>query len=85
MKEDLCYLIHFEQPYRHAQHYLGWTEDLAHRLRRHRAGNGARLLAVVQAAGIGWQLVRVWFGPRAYERRLKRRHSNRRLCPICRG
>ena len=29
------YLLHFEVPYRHAQHYLGWTEDLPTRLKDH--------------------------------------------------
>lgn len=48
----VCYLIHFERPYRHARHYLGWTVDLEARLAKHRAGNGARLLRVATAAGI---------------------------------
>jgi hypothetical protein len=32
--------------------------------------------------GIGWQLARVWRGPRALERSLKQRGTARR-CPIC--
>jgi len=39
----VIYLLHFDQPYKHAKHYTGWTEDLLHRLDRHAAGNGARL------------------------------------------
>ncbi len=50
------YLLHFQRPYRHARHYLGWASDLPARLAEHAAGRGARLLAVIQAAGIGWTL-----------------------------
>lgn len=79
------YLLHFQQPYRHAQHYLGYAEDLAARLQAHRSGNGARLVEVVTQAGIGWELVRVWEdGDRTFERRLKNQKNARRLCPICR-
>lgn len=41
------YLIHFVRPYKHAKHYLGWTQDLSARLTAHRTGNGSRLMAVV--------------------------------------
>lgn len=81
--DPVTYLIHFERPYQHARHYLGWTTDLWRRLRRHRKGRGARLLQVIQEAGIGWRLVRVWFGPRTIERALKRHGSGARHCPIC--
>jgi predicted GIY-YIG superfamily endonuclease len=81
----MVYLLHFARPYRHARHYLGYAEDLEQRLARHRAGSGARLLAVIAAAGIDWRLVRTWSGTRTLERRLKGRHSGVRLCPICRG
>ena len=80
------YLIHFQQRYRHAGHYLGWTDDLDKRLGQHRAGNGARLMEVVSLAGIAWKVVKVWRGNRAYERLLKKRkNAPRRLCPVCRG
>lgn len=53
------YLLHFEEPFRHARHYLGWTAvDLPTRLDTHAAGNGARLLAAVRSAGITWRLAR---------------------------
>lgn len=81
--EPTVYLIHFARRYHHAQHYLGWTTDLDHRLAAHRAGRGARLLAVIGAAGIPWRVVRTWIGGRGYERRLKRRHGPYRLCPVC--
>ena len=45
------YLLHFDASYVHADHYMGWTEDLPERLARHQAGDGARLLAVIKTAG----------------------------------
>lgn len=78
------YLIHFDTPYRHAHHYLGYAErDVEQRLAQHRAGNGARLMEVIAAAGITWQLARTWIGDRALERKLKTRHDSPALCPIC--
>lgn len=78
------YLLHFGRPYKHARHYTGWTDDLPARLARHAAGDGARLLAVVHAAGITWQLARTWEGPRARERQIKRQGGAARHCPLCR-
>lgn len=78
------YLLHFVSPYWHARHYLGFTnKPLEQRLAAHRAGKGANLLGVVRAAGITWQVVRIWKGTRALERQLKRWHSGKNLCPIC--
>lgn len=80
-----CYLLHFSEPYKHAQHYLGYARDLDRRLAAHRAGHGARLLEVIDQAGITWELARTWDGDRRLERRLKNRHDARQLCPICRA
>lgn len=77
------YLLHFERPYAHARHYLGWASDLDARLRAHASGNGARLVEVVTQAGINWECVRVWDGDRELERQLKRRHDAAVLCPLC--
>lgn len=82
-EEGTIYLLHFERPYKHARHYMGWTTDLEARLERHRQGSGARLLAVIADAGIGWELARTWVGTRYDERRLKRWGGKTRLCPIC--
>ncbi len=67
------YLVHFDRPYQHARHYLGWARNVKRRLAEHETGRGARLLAVVRAAGIGWQLARMWPGSRARERQIKPR------------
>jgi predicted GIY-YIG superfamily endonuclease len=77
------YLLHFDRPYKHARHYTGYTADLPARLRAHRTGHGARLLAVVAAAGIGWTLARTWPGGRERERQLKRQGGASRHCPLC--
>lgn len=78
------YLIHFAWPFHHARHYLGWTGyDLDQRLAHHRSGHGARLLQVITDAGIPFEMVRTWCGPRALERRLKDEHHAPRLCPVC--
>jgi hypothetical protein len=78
------YLIHFESPFKHAKHHLGWTEGpLELRLGDHRTGRGARLMKVVTAAGVDWRLARTWpDATRTFERRLKK-HSGTRYCPVC--
>lgn len=78
------YLLHFDQPYQHARHYLGSSDDLLARLEAHRCGRGARLMEVVVTVGIGFVLARTWPGGRDVERRLKNQHNAPRLCPICR-
>jgi predicted GIY-YIG superfamily endonuclease len=83
--EGTVYLLHFDRPYRHARHYVGWASDLDGRLEHHRKGTGARLMAVIAAAGIGFVLARTWPGDRTLERRIKNRHETPRLCPVCRG
>ncbi len=77
------YLLHFDRPYQHASHYTGWTCDLDSRLAEHAAGRGARLLAVIGQAGIGFTLARIWPGPRSRERALKRQGGAARRCPLC--
>lgn len=79
------YLIHFEQAYKHAKHYLGIAEDLDARLEAHASGHGARLMSVIQSAGITWRCVRTWQGSRKLERQLKNRKHAALLCPVCAG
>jgi predicted GIY-YIG superfamily endonuclease len=81
----VVYLVHFTEPYRHARHYTGWTNDLDSRLAEHQAGRGARRLQVITEAGIDWTLARTWQGSRQRERQLKRQGGASRRCPICRA
>lgn len=78
------YLLHFDRPYKHARHYIGWTRDLDSRLADHRAGMGARLLAVLREQGIDFKVARTWQGvSRARERQLKVQGGASRCCPMC--
>jgi predicted GIY-YIG superfamily endonuclease len=86
MRSDVpgtVYLLHFERPYKHARHYIGWAEDLEARLALHAAGRGARLLTVVRDAGITWELARTWEGTRHRERQIKIQGGASRCCPLC--
>ena len=83
MTAGTVYLLHFDQPYKHARHYVGWARNVRRRLAEHAAGRGARLLAVVRDAGIGWQLARMWPGGRDRERQIKRQGGHARKCPLC--
>jgi hypothetical protein len=78
------YLLHFDRPFSHARHYLGWASpgNLSARLSHHADGTGANLLRHVAKAGISWSLARTWPGDRARERQLKSRGLTRR-CPVC--
>jgi hypothetical protein len=80
----VVYLLHFDEPYRHARHYTGWTaDDVLDRLTRHSQGHGARLMQVVRDAGIGFTLVRVREGTRDTERAIKQAGGAVRYCPAC--
>jgi hypothetical protein len=82
------YLTHLTLPFGHAQHYLGFTQDdqPTHRLQHHAAGTGSNLLRHVGAAGIGWDLTRVWpGGDQTLERRIKARGGRVEACPLCRA
>lgn len=53
---------------RQVQH---WTDDLFDRLDTHAKGHGARLVAVIWQAGIGFTLIRICEGTRRRERAIK--------------
>jgi predicted GIY-YIG superfamily endonuclease len=75
----------FVERYRHAGHYTGWAADLEQRLAEHAAGQGARLLAVVKAAGISWTLAQTRTGTHSGERALKRRAGGAALTAVRRA
>ena len=79
----IVYLLHFEQPYRHARHYTGFTDDLLERLDKHARGHGSRLMNVISHTGIGFILVRTCEGTRHTERAIKNQGGAVRYCPIC--
>jgi hypothetical protein len=86
------YLLHFDRPYQHARHYLGFAKDVPtmhQRIDWHYNASAAdgkkhRLMQAVRGAGISFTLARVWpDGTRDDERRKKQRGHSRH-CPICR-
>ncbi len=80
------YLVHFARPHHGAQHYMGFSTNVPERVKAHRAGQGAPLLAAVTRRGIPWRVVRIWRGKDGFfEQRLKRSFALRDLCPACSG
>ncbi len=82
------YLIHFDKPLAHAQHYLGFVDGdvtkVEARLKRHRKNRGSALMAAVNTAQIDYNVVRIWPDyTRDQERQLKKQKNSRKLCPIC--
>jgi predicted GIY-YIG superfamily endonuclease len=82
-QQGVIYLLCFTRPYKHARHYVGWTEDLLDRLDTHAKGRGARLVEVIIQAGIGFTLVRTCEGTRRTERAIKHAGGAVRYCPAC--
>ncbi len=79
----ICYAA---TPYKHAKHYLGFSDHLALRIACHEHGNGAKLMSVLARNNIPWVVSRVWMdGDRTLERKLKGYHSGVKLCPVCQG
>ena len=80
----MLYLIHFSRPFKHAGHYRGYCEDgkLERRIAKHRSGRGAKLLKIIQEAGITWEVVATFEGDRKAERNLKKRPIMA-ICPTC--
>jgi predicted GIY-YIG superfamily endonuclease len=80
------YLIHFEPPFRHAKHYLGYCDGpVEDRLARHNAGHGARLTRAAVRAGCRLVLARTWEGDRDRERQIHRWKCGPKNCPVCRA
>src|SRR5438105_2531650 len=85
------YLLHLEPRYRHAGHYLGFTEeqDVTQRVNEHLAG-GAKASPLIKAAvrtGCRVSLARTWTGEKAdrtHERKIKNGGQIPAYCPVCR-
>jgi predicted GIY-YIG superfamily endonuclease len=83
MGAGTVYLLHFDQPYKHARHYVGWTRNVKRRLAEHVAGRGVPLTIAARRAGITLVLARMWPGSPARERQIKRQGGHARHCPLC--
>ncbi|NEQ29654.1 MAG: GIY-YIG nuclease family protein [Leptolyngbya sp. SIO4C5] len=79
------YLLCFaHNPIHHAKHYIGKTNYLAYRLKRHSAGtSGVPLLRALIKRGGSFRCARLWEGD--LEMQLKSRKEAPRLCPLCSG
>src|SRR5437667_8365046 len=77
------YLIHLHTSYKHAKHYLGFSENVQGRVQQRLRGNGARFMEVIAKQGISWHVSRVWDGGRELEAALKTWNNSARLCPTC--
>jgi hypothetical protein len=81
---EWVYLLCLRPPVAHARHYVGSTHDIAGRMAKHRAGEGARLLQVaVLERGGDFVLVRTWPGGRNLERAFHDAQNSVRWCPDC--
>jgi hypothetical protein len=83
----IIYLLHFEPPYKHAKHYLGWASDRSWVERLAQQVNGlakcANLVRVALDTGCTVTVARIWEGvDRNRERRMKN-WGKSHLCPIC--
>ena len=81
------YLLHFDPPYAHAAHYLGWARQIDRRVAEHLAGGvkASPLVRAAVAAGSTVTVARTWpGGTRVLERRLKVQGGLSRHCPTCR-
>lgn len=81
------YLLHFEPRFKHAGHYLGYSDDVERRVAEHLACNGrsSPLVRAAIAAGCEVTIARtIAGGTRTLERRLKRQGGLSRHCPTCR-
>lgn len=81
------YILHFDDPLSHAQHYVGMTGNLRQRLEAHAAGNGARLTEVLHDQNRAWTLAGLFqttsTNARRVERELKESKNLSRYCDIC--
>jgi hypothetical protein len=79
----IVYVLHFDRPYAHARHYVGFTRNLDQRIARHRAGLSSPLMRAVRKARIGFKVARIWHGvTRRFERRVHHMQT-KLLCPLC--
>lgn len=80
------YLLHFERPFHHAQHYLGWARHREERIQAHLEGDSdaSRLMRAVHEAGIKVTWVQFLDGGKSTERKIKNRGTLKKTCLMCR-
>lgn len=77
------YLLHFDTPLCHAEHYVGSTTNLLKRLQQHATLKTTPILKATKK----WSVERIWQGsPKAIreaERQIKRQKNGPAFCPLC--
>lgn len=81
------YILHFDLPLAHAEHYCGCTTNIRARMARHAHGHGSNLTRVLKEQGITWRLGHLAYcsfaDMRRLERSLKDLKNTPRHCDIC--
>lgn len=87
MNKGYIYLLHFRESYKHARHYMGFSEEHPEkdggRIDQHHQGKGSRLTSVFYQNQIDFEVAWIREGDRNEERRLKNMGGASRICPIC--
>lgn len=84
----MVYILHFNRPYFHARHYVGYTEDTDRRFKEHFNchQSGSPLIQAALEAGITITVSKIYFdGDRNLERKIKKSHHTERYCPLCKS
>lgn len=81
--QNVCYLIHLDEPVGNSQHYLGFAKDLRKRIAQHKTDRGAALLRSANARGISWRVVRVWRDADGDAEIALKAMIPKNLCPYC--
>lgn len=82
------YLLHYREKLSgHAQHYMGWTNNIENRIFEHIEGREkkCKLTYEFAKAGIPFIISKLWFGTRDFERKLKNQRNHPRHCTCCNG
>jgi predicted GIY-YIG superfamily endonuclease len=92
LSQNDLYILHFNGKIaNHAQHYVGYTSlGVAARVKTHRSGAGAKLVAHVLKIGMDFKIGHLEHfataeEARYREKRLKLEKNLKRHCEICRG
>lgn len=80
------YLLHFDKPYKHAKHYLGFSvkHPEKDRIPLHSKGQSrVKLMTVLFNQGIGFQVAKIWKNKERGDERKMKSGGHARRCPIC--
>lgn len=81
----MIYVLHFDRPFKHARHYVGFTsrKKCDVRIEQHLSGKGSPLVRAVVAEGIEVSVSLTMEGTRTQERAIKNQKNAAFICPIC--